>query len=802
MIDGFLLDVDYLINDGAGTIRITVRGVDKAYEIFDPSFYPYFYLELDSGIDENSISININGIKVREVANEKRSIFGKESNLLKIVLYNPMDVPVASKHLSRYGTVYEADIPFAKRYLIDKGISPLEQYRFDVEEKDGRTLLKGFDKNENGIGIGSENISVMCFDIETYNPLVASMPEKDPVVMLSYSYRSMGKTGSGVITFKQIDRNFVTCVADEKDLFAHFTRLLDELDIDIVSGYNSANFDVKYMIDRAKALGIEFNMSRFRGETKIERHGLVDKVKIAGRVHVDMYVVVKFISVVGAAESILKLNSYTLKNVYEAVSKGKKRMVDKSAIYKLWDGTKEEVEELADYNLNDSYALHTVYNSFVPIMVEITKISGNSLSDICVSTTGQIVEFLLMRYSRIFNELIPNKPSDAQIRKRISEPIEGAYVKTPEPGVYEKLAIFDFRSLYPSIIISHNIDPSSLCTDCSNYYESPLGYKFSKDRKSITPTILRIMLEARAEVKRMYKKDKDNIALGARSQALKIIANSFYGYLGYARSRWYSRECASSTTAYGRQYIQDTISSAEREGFRIIYGDTDSIVMLLNEKSKEDAIKFVEEFNRKLPESMNLELEDFYKRGIFVGKKVEQSVTGAKKKYALISYDGYIKVRGFELVRRDWSRVARDTQKRVLEAILKDGSKEKAVSIVKEMIIKLRAGEVPIEELSIRTQLRKGIDSYDIKSPEVMAVRKAIEKGLKSRADLENAVISYVITKHGNTISEKAVLTEFAEDYDAEYYINNQLIPSTMKILKEVGFNEDEVKGLGKQQKL
>ena len=802
MIDGFLLDVDYLINDGAGTIRITVRGVDKAYEIFDPSFYPYFYLELDSGIDENSISININGIKVREVANEKRSIFGKESNLLKIVLYNPMDVPVASKHLSRYGTVYEADIPFAKRYLIDKGISPLEQYRFDVEEKDGRTLLKGFDKNENGIGIGSENISVMCFDIETYNPLVASMPEKDPVVMLSYSYRSMGKTGSGVITFKQIDRNFVTCVADEKDLFAHFTRLLDELDIDIVSGYNSANFDVKYMIDRAKALGIEFNMSRFRGETKIERHGLIDKVKIAGRVHVDMYVVVKFISVVGAAESILKLNSYTLKNVYEAVSKGKKRMVDKSAIYKLWDGTKEEVEELADYNLNDSYALHTVYNSFVPIMVEITKISGNSLSDICVSTTGQIVEFLLMRYSRIFNELIPNKPSDAQIRKRISEPIEGAYVKTPEPGVYEKLAIFDFRSLYPSIIISHNIDPSSLCTDCSNYYESPLGYKFSKDRKSITPTILRIMLEARAEVKRMYKKDKDNIALGARSQALKIIANSFYGYLGYARSRWYSRECASSTTAYGRQYIQDTISSAEREGFRIIYGDTDSIVMLLNEKSKEDAIKFVEEFNRKLPESMNLELEDFYKRGIFVGKKVEQSVTGAKKKYALISYDGYIKVRGFELVRRDWSRVARDTQKRVLEAILKDGSKEKAVSIVKEMIIKLRAGEVPIEELSIRTQLRKGIDSYDIKSPEVMAVRKAIEKGLKSRADLENAVISYVITKHGNTISEKAVLTEFAEDYDAEYYINNQLIPSTMKILKEVGFNEDEVKGLGKQQKL
>jgi DNA polymerase (pol2) len=799
-INGYLLDVDYLINDGVGTIRITVRGDDRAYEVFDPSFYPYFYLQPDPGTNEKMI-LDINGIKVRDIVSTKKSIFGKESELFKIILYNPMDVPSASRNLSRYGTTYESDIPFAKRYLIDKGISPLGRYSFDVEDNDGRIILKEFAKSS-GIEIGSEKINVLCFDIETYNPLGWSRPTKDPVVMLSYSYRSVGGVGSGVITFKRIDRDFVTCVADEKELFAHFTRLLDELDIDIVSGYNSANFDIRYMIDRASALGIDFNISRFKGETKIERHGLVDKVKIAGRVHVDMYVAVKFISIVGAAESILKLNSYTLKNVYEAVSRDKKLMVDKPGIYKLWDGTKAELEVLADYNLNDSHALHTVYDAFMPIMVEITKISGNSLSDICVSTSGQIVEFLLMRYSVMFGELIPNKPSEVQIRKRLSEPIEGAYVKTPEPGIYEKLAIFDFRSLYPSIIISHNIDPSSLCTDCKDYYESPLGYKFSKDRKSITPTILRIMLDARAEVKKMYKKDKDNIALGARSQALKIIANSFYGYLGYARSRWYSRECASSTTAYGRQYIQDTISSTERAGFKVIYGDTDSIVMLLNEKSREDAIRFVGEFNEGLPESMNLELEDFYKRGIFVGKKTEQSVTGAKKKYALISYDGYIKIRGFELVRRDWSRVARETQKRVLEAILMDGNKEMAVGIVKEMIMKLRSGEMPIEDLSIRTQLRKGIDSYDTKSPEVMAVRTAIEKGLKSRSDLENSVISYVITKHGSTISEKAMLTEFAKDYDAEYYINNQLIPATMRILKEIGFNEDEVKGLGKQQRL
>ncbi len=801
-IIGYLLDVDYLINNNVGIIRLTVRGDDGIHEIFDSSFSPYFYLSPDKKCSEEKLLSCFNGIRVREISREKKSIFGKDLDMYKIVLYNPKDVPTSSRQAEIYGTSYESDIPFAKRYLIDKGIITLKPYIFTTEVEDKLTVLKGFEENNDSGQVENNKMNVLCFDIETYNPLGAPRPDKDPVIMLSYHYLSAGKTGSGVITFKKIDRDFVRYVNDEKDLFRNFAELLNELDIDIVSGYNSANFDIRYMIERAQALKIEFNISRFNGETKIERHGLVDKVKIGGRVHVDMYVVVKFISVVGAAESILKLNSYTLKNVYEAVSNGKKRMVDKLGIYKLWDGSEDDLKELADYNLNDSEALHTVYDSFIPIMIEMTKISGNSLSDICVSTSGQIVEFLLMRYSRMFGEIIPNKPNELEIRKRVSAPIEGAYVKTPEPGVYENLAIFDFRSLYPSIIISHNIDPSSLCNDCIEYYESPLGYKFSKTRKSIIPTILKVMLDARAEVKKLYKRNKDDIMLGARSQALKIVSNSFYGYLGYARSRWYSRECASSTTAYGRKYIQETIASAEAAGFKVIYGDTDSVVMLLNDKSKDDAIRFVEGFNSKLPESMNLELEDFYRRGIFVGKKVEQSVTGAKKKYALVSYDGYIKIRGFELVRRDWSRVARDTQKRVLEAILNDGSKEKALGIVKEIIDKLRAGQVPIEDLSIRSQLRKSIESYDTKSPEVMAAKKAIEGKLKKKDELEHAVISYVITKHGSTISEKATLTEFAKDYDAEYYINNQLIPSIMRILKEIGFNEDEVKGLGKQQKL
>jgi DNA polymerase I len=468
----------------------------------------------------------------------------------------------------------------------------------------------------------------------------------------------------------------------------------------------------------------------------------------------------------------------------------------------MWDGTKEELEDLARYNLSDVYALQKVYDSFIPIMIELSRVTCDVLGDVCVSTTGQLVEFMLMRHSTMSRELIPNKPSEQETRTRLRNPIEGAYVKTPEPGIYSKLVLFDFRGLYPSIIISHNIDPSSLCSTCEDYYESPTGARFDKKRSSIMPLILKYLIDQRSSVKRAYKKDPSNIVLGSRSSALKILSNSFYGYLGYARSRWYSRECAASVTAYERQYIKDAIERAEKSGLHVIYSDTDSIVALLGNKSNEDALKFMQEYNKSLPESMELELEDFYSHGVFVGKKSGEGVGGAKKKYALISETGRIKIRGFELVRRDWSRIARDTQRKVLEVILKEGSAEKAAAIVRDVINSLRSGTVPLSELAISTQIRKSIDSYDVTSPEVAAARSAVKAGIKSREDFEGSVISYIITKHGNSTSEKAKLEELAQDYDAEYYINKQVLPATMRILKELNFKEEEFAGGGTQKKL
>lgn len=798
---GIILDADYSTVANKGTIRLTFKSEGKIYLLTDPSFYPYFYLLPSNPKLEieplRAISLQSEygeEMKATKIEQETRLVRGKERQIFKVYLNKPSFVPKMSKAFSEFGTCYENDILFWKRYLIDKQISPLSPVKVQLHDEEGVLVV---DKIESVAKKDVESLTGICFDIETYNPLGAPRLDKDPVIMISYSC----KGEEHVLTTKKIDRQFIKYFETEKEMIEEFISTIKRLDPDIVVGYNSSNFDLPYLMERASRNKILFDIGRYeKEEPKKEHHGLVDAVRISGRINFDAYNVAKFVSVVGASEKVIKVNNFKLYEVYRAVTGKEKKMVEKGAIWQLWDNGGADLDELAEYSLGDSQSLRELYEFFLPLEVEVAKVAGTVLGEAAVSTTSQLVEFMMMRYAQKFNEIIPNKPSDGMIEERMANPYEGAYVKTPEAGIYDNIVVFDFKGLYPSIIIAHNIDPATVCDDCTDFFESPDGTKFRKDRKGIMPMLLKLLIDERSEVKKAYKKDPDNKSLGAKSTSLKIIANAFYGYLGYARSRWYSRECASSVTAYARLFITQTIEKAEAFGFKVLYSDTDSIFIIIADKTKDDVNKFLKDVNAALPNTMELELEDFYTRGVFVGKRGGEG--GAKKKYALMSESGRIKIKGFELVRRDWAKISRDTQLAVLEAILKDGSKEKAVGIVKDVVERLKSGKVEIKELVMNTQLRKGLGNYDIKSPELSAAKKAVDKGIRKREELVGASIGYVITKHGSSISEKAQVWELAEDYDADYYIDHQIIPATLKILKELGYNADELKMKGSQKKL
>ena len=323
-------------------------------------------------------------------------------------------------------------------------------------------------------------------------------------------------------------------------------------------------------------------------------------------------------------------------------------------------------------------------------------------------------------------------------------------------------------------------------------------------RKGMLSSILEYLFNNRIALKKKLKTlEKDSLEyhkIYARQYSQKILLNSFYGTLGYARFRWYSYECARAVTAFSQQYVKWVSEQAQISGFFNLYSDTDSCFLKIPDtKTQEDVKKFVEECNKKLPSTMNIEIENFYKRGIFVGKKGSEEA--AKKKYALMDHKGNLKIVGFEYVRRDWSRVAKETQKKVLEAVLKEGDTKKAVEIVKQTIKDLQTGKTGKEDLKIYTQIKKPLGSYESIGPHVAAAQKAIARG--ARIDV-GSVIEYIVTRTGRSISEQAELVEYVKEgnYDPDYYIQHQVVPAVIKIMNELGYTEEDLIHGGKQKTL
>jgi DNA polymerase I/DNA polymerase-2 len=444
--------------------------------------------------------------------------------------------------------------------------------------------------------------------------------------------------------------------------------------------------------------------------------------------------------------------------------------------------------------MNDSVLVMMLAEHLLPQVFEVCTVSGQTPFDVARMTYSQLVEWVLMRYAYHMNEMVPNRPKYKEIMaRRNAPPYAGGYIHPPKEGIHENIAVFDFRSLYPSIIVSHNISPEKLdCVCCPGKNVVPESqHYYCMRHRGFVPSILNEIVKKRIEtqekMKRLEHGSPEYKRLYNQQFAFKILSNAFYGYFGYPGSRWYSRVCAESITSWGRYYVKDVIRRAEGLGFEVVYGDTDSLFMKVKPKQKKEIGMFVGKVNNSLPGIMELEFKDLYKRGIFMEAK-----TGAvaKKKYALLDQKDRLVMRGLETRRRDWADIAKDMQERVLMAVLRDASTQKAVQIVRETVQKLKSGKVGKDELTIYTQLTKRISSYEQIGPHVAAAKKMASRGQPVG---EGSVISYIIVKGTGSISDRAEPAGDAKDYDPEYYIHHQVIPPALRILSGLGVKEEDL---------
>ena len=198
---------------------------------------------------------------------------------------------------------------------------------------------------------------------------------------------------------------------------------------------------------------------------------------------------------------------------------------------------------------------------------------------------------------------------------------------------------------------------------------------------------------------------------------------------------------------------------------------------------------------------MELDLEGFFKRGIWVTTRSGEF--GAKKKYALIDDNNILKIRGFETVRRDWCQLARTTQNKVLDSVLKNGNEKDAVNFLKTIIKRLKERKIDKKDLIIRTQLKKPIEEYRSISPHVEVAKKMKEMNLPVNIGM---LIEYFIAESNNKkhslIRDRARLPDEKGDYDIDYYLKNQILPSVENILEVFKINIDELISGKKQMSL
>jgi DNA polymerase I len=358
--------------------------------------------------------------------------------------------------------------------------------------------------------------------------------------------------------------------------------------------------------------------------------------------------------------------------------------------------------------------------------------------------------------------------------------------------------------MYPSIMITYNISPDTVCKDCNVecYPPAPeVGHCFKKEPEGFFTRILRLLVTHRSALKKklalMDKKDKNYKILDIRQKTIKILTNAFYGYTGWSQAKWYRRECAEATSAWGRYFIKKASDFAKEMGMEVLYGDTDSLFVTL--KSGGNLQSVIKEFIKKVKDELPLDMDvdNMYKVIFF---------TESKKRYAGLTTKGEIVVRGLEVRRGDWCDLAKELQSEVIRIILEEENPEKAFEYAKETIKKVKEGKVPLSKLIIHKTLTKSASSYESAQAHVRAAEKAKELDLAAAVGNK---ISYVIVKGQGILSDRAYPVDMFQKFengmlyardrsyelDSDYYMEKQLIPTALRILGYFGYTEEELKG-------
>lgn len=670
--------------------------------------------------------------------------------------------------------IFEADIKVSDRYLMERFIYGSVKLTGNIYKQGDHYYCQN---PQLSAGKNSAKIKTVSLDIEC-------SPEQS---LYSVGLSVGDEAQNRVIMVGQVlpcEAVNIEWVKDERQLLIALQNWFQAYDPDVIIGWSVVNFDMRLLAERAKLYHLNLCLGRDDHALHWFSHqdsaGQQGSAIIHGRVVLDGIEQLK--------NSSWHFESFSLEFVSQALfSQGKlitqenSQFVDKGLEIKYQ--YEHQPLKLAAYNLQDCLLVERVFEhaQLVEYAIQRAELTGLALD-----RRGASVAAFTNLYLPLLHRSGYVAPNIGDIEAQHSP---GGFVMDSKPGLYDWVLVLDFKSLYPSIIRTFKIDPLGMIEGLKEPIEHSIegfrGARFSREKHHL-PTILDSLSLAREQAKKANNQPFQH--------AIKIIMNSMYGVLGSAGCRFHDTRLASSITLRGHQIMIDTGKFIEELGFEVIYGDTDSTFVWLqdcenlrqaNEKGKmlESAINqywkqtISEQFS--LPSLLEIEYETCFSQ--FFMPTLRGSDSGSKKRYAGLktTEQGHeIIFKGLESVRSDWTELAREFQQTLFEKVFANKS---VTQFIIDTVSELKAGKRD-PQLVYYKRLRRRLDAY-VKNipPQVRAARLADTQNRKLGRPLRyqrQGRIAYLITCNG-----PEPLEYLQSSIDYQHYIDKQLKPIADAIL-------------------
>uniref|UniRef100_A0A8C7JG38 DNA polymerase n=1 Tax=Oncorhynchus kisutch TaxID=8019 RepID=A0A8C7JG38_ONCKI len=835
-------------------------------------FAPYFYIPAPNGFTSDHLSefkrelnsavlkdmrSNKDNISVTVLAvdiTRKESMYGyhgkRIADFLRITMAMPRLIAPA-KRLLEQGfkfepfpiqsfSSYEANIDFEIRFMVDSDVVgccwielPKGKYRVREERMLGETDAHHPGKEslcQYEVDVGwTQLIShpaegeyqriaplrVLSFDIECAGRKgIFPEAEKDPVIQIASMVQRQGEKEPFIRTVftlqscSSIVGSQVLCFTKESQLLQSWAEFVRTVDADIITGYNIQNFDLPYLLNRAATLKVKLfpYLGRVQGIKSVLRDSSFQSKQMGRREN-------KILNMEGRVQFDLlqvllrdyKLRSYTLNAVSFHFLQEQKEDVQHSIITDLQNGNEQTRRRLAVYCLKDAYLPLRLLQKLMCVInyMEMARVTGVPLTYLL--SRGQQIKVV----SQLLRQAMKQGLVMPVVKPEGGEDYTGATVIEPEKGYYSvPIATLDFSSLYPSIMMAHNLCYTTLLQKGSaeklgltpeDFIKTPTGDLFVKSsvRKGLLPDILEDLLSARKKAKAELKKETDPFkkqVLDGRQLALKISANSVYGFTGAQVGKLPCLEISQVSTL--PSFLKHSVSKwklgpGPQASGAVIYGDTDSVMVKLGvdtvSRAMEVGREAAEWVSSHFTPPIKLEFEKVYYPYLLINKKRYAGL------YFSSSADTHDKMdcKGIETVRRDNCTLVANLINTCLQTILIDRDPQGAVAHAKEVISDLLCNRIDISQLVITKELTRTAQEYAAKQAHVELAERMKKRDAGSAPQLGDRV-PYVIIKAAKGVAaymkseDPIYVLENNIPIDTQYYLEQQLSKPLLRIFEPI----------------